>query len=82
MAILAHVGGLSMGNTCQLPVLTPEINGCAGSRGEIRRDHPSCQTCESFGVSRHPPLAIGRKERGTARTSADILLSWIRIAKC
>jgi len=34
MAILAYVAGLSMGNTCQLPVLTPEANGCAGSNGK------------------------------------------------
>ena len=25
MAILAHAAGLSMGNTCQLPLLTPNI---------------------------------------------------------
>src|SRR3989442_1422419 len=27
MAILAHAVGLSMGNTCQLPLLTPKANG-------------------------------------------------------
>jgi hypothetical protein len=26
MAILAHAVGLSMGNTCQLPLLTPKAN--------------------------------------------------------
>ena len=26
MAILAHAAGLSMGNTCQLPLLTPKAN--------------------------------------------------------
>src|SRR5216684_5939152 len=37
MAILAYVAGLSMGNTCQQPVVTPETNGCICSTGKISR---------------------------------------------
>ena len=45
MAILAHATGLSMGNTCQLPVLAPEANGCAGSNGRMSR---KCQCLSLF----------------------------------
>ncbi len=77
MAILAHVRGLSMGNTCQLPVLTTEASGCAGSNRGIRRKHclnPRLRTwivnsaqrfsCFSAILHNSAPLCTGCAQRG------------------
>jgi hypothetical protein len=73
MSILTYVTGLSMGNTCQLPVLTHEANGCVRRNGEMSQKRPGLSPFLAaigsfprfFPVLHNPPLvSTGCAQRG------------------